>query len=99
MLILTRKLGESITIGDEIKITVLEFQGRQVKLGIIAPKDIGIHREEVYEKIQAQNREASKVSKNELVEVAQKWRHNEAGEDFRFQGKFTTKRESIEEAD
>ncbi|MCR4292867.1 MAG: carbon storage regulator CsrA [Candidatus Kuenenia sp.] len=97
MLILTRKLGESITIGDEIKITVLEFQGRQVKLGIIAPKDIGIHREEVYEKIQAQNREASKVSKNELVEVAQKWRHN--GEDFRFQGKFTTKRESIEEAD
>ena len=97
MLILTRKLGESITIGDEIKITVLELQGRQVKLGIIAPKDIGIHREEVYEKIKAQNREASKASKNELVEVAQKWGHT--GEVFRFHGKCTTEGEAIEEAD
>ncbi|GJQ49215.1 MAG: carbon storage regulator CsrA [Candidatus Kuenenia stuttgartiensis] len=97
MLILTRKLGESITIGDEIKITVLEFQGRQVKLGIIAPKDIEIHREEVYEKIQSQNRESSKVSKNELVKVAQKWRH--IGEDFRFQEKFIAKREAVEDAD
>ena len=46
MLILTRKLGESITIGEEIKITVLECQGKQVKLGIIAPRQVKVHREE-----------------------------------------------------
>ncbi|MBM4054187.1 MAG: carbon storage regulator CsrA [Planctomycetes bacterium] len=97
MLILTRKLGESITIGDDIKITILEFQGKQVKLGIIAPKDIEIHREEVYEKIQAQNREASKVSKHELAEAAKKWKYGAEG--LRLQGKFTTKREAIGETD
>lgn len=92
MLILTRKLGESITIGDDIKITILEFQGKQVKLGIIAPKDVKIHREEVYEKIQAQNVEASKVSKHVLVEAAQKWKDSVEGS--RFQEKFATKREA-----
>ena len=50
MLILTRKLGESITIGEEIKITVLECQGKQVKLGIIAPRHVKVHREEIFEK-------------------------------------------------
>ncbi|MDP2960542.1 MAG: carbon storage regulator CsrA, partial [candidate division Zixibacteria bacterium] len=54
MLILTRKLGESITIGDDIKITVLGIHGRQVRLGVIAPQKVVVHREEVYFKIQAE---------------------------------------------
>ncbi|MEZ6231661.1 MAG: carbon storage regulator CsrA [Candidatus Brocadiaceae bacterium] len=76
MLILTRKLGESITIGNEIKVTVLDCQGKQVKLGIIAPKYVRIHREEIFEKIQEENKKAAKVSKNDLIEAAQMWRKN-----------------------
>lgn len=51
MLILTRKLGESITIGDAISVSVLGIRRRQVRLGIDAPSDIVVHRQEVYEKI------------------------------------------------
>ena len=52
MLILTRKLGESITIGDDIRVSVLGIRGRQVRLGIDAPSSIIVHREEIYVKIQ-----------------------------------------------
>lgn len=52
MLILTRKEGESIQINDDITITVLGVQGLQVKLGIAAPKEVAIHREEIYQRIQ-----------------------------------------------
>ena len=76
MLILTRKLGESITIGDEIKITLLDCQGKQVKLGIVAPADVKVHREEVYEKIQEENQKAVTASKHDLIEVATRWRKN-----------------------
>ncbi|MDQ1272089.1 MAG: carbon storage regulator [Planctomycetota bacterium] len=69
MLILTRKLGESITIGEEIKITVLECQGKQVKLGIIAPRHVKVHREEIFEKIQEENKKSVAVSKDALLEV------------------------------
>jgi len=55
MLILTRKLGETIRIADDIKITFLEVKGRQLRIGIDAPKHISIHREEVYQMIQKQN--------------------------------------------
>jgi carbon storage regulator len=55
MLILTRKLGETIRIADEIKVTFLEIKGKQVRIGIDAPKHIAIHREEVYQMIQKQN--------------------------------------------
>ena len=58
MLVLTRKLGESIAIDDNIKITVVQIKGKQVRLGIQAPKDTKIHREEVYLAIQDQNKEA-----------------------------------------
>ena len=67
MLILTRKLGESITIGDDIKVSVLGIHGRQVRLGIDAPSEVVVHREEVYVKIQAENRRASKSIKSDLM--------------------------------
>ena len=52
MLILTRKPGETIRINDDISITVLSVQGQQVKLGIVAPEDVAVHREEIYRRIQ-----------------------------------------------
>lgn len=58
MLVLTRKLGESIAIDDHIKIRVVQIKGKQVRLGIEAPKDTKIHREEVYLAIQNQNKES-----------------------------------------
>lgn len=51
MLILTRKVGESLLIGDDISITVLSVRGNQVKIGINAPKDVSVHREEIYQRI------------------------------------------------
>jgi carbon storage regulator len=59
MLVLTRKLGESIAIDDHIKIVVVQIKGKQVRLGIKAPKETKIHREEVYKAIQDQNIEAA----------------------------------------
>lgn len=70
MLILTRKLGESITIGDEIKVTVLGVFGRQVRLGVDAPPAVIVHREEVYLKIQDENRAASGSIKDDLTKIA-----------------------------
>jgi carbon storage regulator len=61
MLILTRKIGESITIGDQIRIYVIDVKGRQVRLGIEAPTETTVHRSEVYEKVIEENRLASEV--------------------------------------
>lgn len=58
MLVLTRKTAESIQIGDEISITVLEVRGNQVRLGIDAPREVPVHRREVYEALQARESEA-----------------------------------------
>lgn len=70
MLVLTRKLGESIAIDDEIKIRVVQIKGKQVRLGIEAPRDTKIHREEVYVAIQAQNKESSNASAEKSRAVA-----------------------------
>lgn len=56
MLILTRRIGETIRINDDISVTVLSVNGQQVKLGIAAPADVAVHREEIYERIQAEQR-------------------------------------------
>ena len=61
MLVLTRKLHQSIVIGDSIEVVVLEVRGEQVRLGIRAPKDVTVHRKEIYEQIQEENRESSEV--------------------------------------
>lgn len=62
MLVLTRKLNESIMIGDSVEITVVEVKGEQVKLGIKAPKAVKVHRKEIYEAIQKENVDATKAA-------------------------------------
>ena len=62
MLALTRKKGESLVINNNIEVTVLEIRGDQVKLGISAPKDVSIYRQEVYLQIQEENKAASGVA-------------------------------------
>jgi len=68
MLILTRKLGESIAIGDDIKITFLDINGRQLRIGIEAPKNVPVHRGEIYRIIQEQNLQAA-VSDVKLSDI------------------------------
>lgn len=59
MLLLTRKLGENIRIGDDVKITIVEVKGNHVKLGIDAPPSVKVHREEIYERIQQERQRAA----------------------------------------
>jgi carbon storage regulator len=66
MLVLTRKPNEAIMIGDDIEITILSIEGDQIKLGIDAPKNVDIHRKEIYLSIQHENRKASKTETNFL---------------------------------
>jgi carbon storage regulator len=62
MLVLTRKKNESIVIGDDVKITIVDVRGDQVKLGITAPKNVSVHREEIYLEIQKENQLASNAA-------------------------------------
>jgi len=70
MLVLTRKLGESIAIDDHIKIRVVQIKGKQVRLGIEAPKETKIHREEVYLAIQDTNKESASVSSEQTRSIS-----------------------------
>ena len=69
MLILTRKLNESIMIGDQIEISVIEIRGEQVKIGISAPKNVKVFREEIYRAIQRENIEAVKSRLTDLPSI------------------------------
>jgi carbon storage regulator len=73
LLILTRKIGETIAIGDDIKVQVIEIKGRQVRLGIQAPPDTIVHREEIFQRIQEQNRQSADLSPADLSAVADLW--------------------------
>ena len=59
MLILTRRVGETLMIGDEVTVTVLGVKGNQVRLGINAPKEVSVHREEIYERIKREQAEGN----------------------------------------
>ena len=71
MLVLSRHRDESIMIGDEIVVTIVDIRGDKVRLGIDAPQDIPVHRQEVYEAIQRENRKASEIRPEETRDVGQ----------------------------
>ena len=62
MLILTRRVGETLMVGDEVTVTVLGVKGNQVRIGVNAPRDVAVHREEIYERIR--NEKIEKVGSN-----------------------------------
>lgn len=70
MLVLTRKIGEGIAIGDDVKIVVMQIKGKQVRLGIKAAPSTLVHREEVYQRIQDENKEASLSEVGALEQAA-----------------------------
>ena len=70
MLVLTRKLGEGIAIGEDIKVVVMQIKGKQVRLGIKADPTTAVHREEVYQKIREENKLASENDVRLMDEVA-----------------------------
>jgi carbon storage regulator len=74
VLVLTRKTGQTITVGDDIKITIMEVRGSQVKLGVDAPKNVMIHREEVFERIQKENLAAAKPKMTDLSSITKMWK-------------------------
>ena len=74
MLILARTPGESLYVGDDIRITVLSVQGKQVKIGITLPPDKVVYREEVYRRVMEENRMALATSTEDLLAAAQLWR-------------------------
>ena len=74
MLVLTRKSGESIAIGDDVKVTIIEIKGKQVRLGIEAPQQTAVHREEVYQRIQEENRMAALISPVHLKKIGDFWK-------------------------
>lgn len=66
MLILTRRVGEAVMIGDDVTVTVLGVKGNQVRIGVNAPKSISVHREEIYERIRNEEQQAQPVPASSL---------------------------------
>jgi len=73
MLILTRRSGQSLYVGDNIRVTVLGIQGKQVKIGLELPEDMTVYREEVYQRVMEENRMAIQTSNEDLLVAAQLW--------------------------
>ncbi|MBC18017.1 Carbon storage regulator homolog [Pseudodesulfovibrio profundus] len=73
MLILTRRPGESLYLGDNIKLKILSVQGKQIKIGLDVPEDMTVYREEVYLKIKEQNKQALESSQQDLLAAAALW--------------------------
>ncbi|MEO5657371.1 MAG: carbon storage regulator CsrA [Nitrospiria bacterium] len=74
MLVLTRRVEEGIVIGDEVRVRVLEIKGHQVKLGIEAPRTTGVYREEIYRRIQEENRRAAQLPPDHPSVLSSLWR-------------------------
>jgi carbon storage regulator len=65
MLILTRRVGETVVIGDEVQVTVLGVKGNQVRLGVNAPRDVSVHRQEIYERIRDEQGQGARPASQE----------------------------------
>jgi carbon storage regulator len=70
MLILTRRVGETVMIGNEVTVTVLGVKGNQVRIGVNAPKDVAVHREEIYDRIKREEDEARPASSTKVIDDA-----------------------------
>ncbi|MDD3312320.1 carbon storage regulator CsrA [Pseudodesulfovibrio sp.] len=77
MLILTRRPGESLYLGDGIKLKILSVQGKQIKIGLDVPEDMTVYREEVYLKVKEQNKQALETSQQDLLAAAALWQKTE----------------------
>ncbi|MBX2807817.1 MAG: carbon storage regulator CsrA [Cellvibrionaceae bacterium] len=68
MLILTRRIGETLMVGDDVTVTVLGIKGNQVRIGVNAPKDIAVHREEIYERIQREKNSQAQAAQAQVAD-------------------------------
>jgi len=85
MLVLTRRPGQSVYIGDDVKITLVEIKGNQVRLGVEAPSSVRIFREEIYLQIMEENKSAAALSKalpSDLKNVASAWSNKKPSHNF-----------------
>jgi len=80
LLILTRKIGEGIILGDDIRIAILEIRGKQIRIGIEAPANVVVLREEIYQRIQEENLQAAGVRDVDLKEIAKIWKQKKENE-------------------
>lgn len=67
MLILTRRMGEALMIGDNITVTVLGIKGNQVRIGVLAPKDVSVHREEIYARIRSEKESSTEAAPATII--------------------------------
>jgi carbon storage regulator len=76
MLILTRRTGQSLYLGENIRIAVLGIQGKQVKIGLTLPEDMTVYRDEVYQRVMEENRMAAQTGNEDLLTAVQLWQEN-----------------------